>query len=175
MKLYRDYIWKMGLPYGVEPVEGSEGYKIVMDPYRKRVCIEHYTLKAIPDIIYDSALLDFRHLRQPEHAAWQKSVVSETKDQVVCLIRDQNDRLLFIETHAFTDNLCRSCRVTSPHGIELSRHQMFYTLLNDPFDGVILYDSHGHPVMCKRYTYDKESQQFTQLLEESWQMASQPL
>lgn len=166
--MYRDYVWKDGIPYGIG--EEETGYKIVMDPYRKRICVEHYAGEAIPKIIYDSALLDFRHLKSPEHAAWQKTTVRETVDEAVCLIRDQNDRLLFIETHFFVEHLCRECRVTSLHGIPLSHHKMFYTHLNDPFDGVILYDAHAHPVMCKRYRFDEESQQFTDLLEARWDL-----
>ncbi len=168
-KLYRDYIWKGGIPYGVEAVE-TLGYKIAMDPYRKRICIERYTENALPEPIYDSALLDFRHLKQPELAAWQKSLVSESDREMVCLIRDQNDRLLFIEKHLFQDDLCRACRVTTLHGISLSTHCMFYTALGDPFDGVVLYDAHEHPVMVKRYQFDEASRQFTQLLEEAWDL-----
>ncbi|MGZ3633348.1 MAG: hypothetical protein ACXU9U_04950 [Parachlamydiaceae bacterium] len=41
-KYYRDYIWKEGIPYGIEAIESFETitYKIAMDPYRKRIAIE---------------------------------------------------------------------------------------------------------------------------------------
>jgi hypothetical protein len=164
---YSDYIWKGGIPYGIGE-KGKWGYKIVMDPYRKRICIEFAKEKEIPSLIYDSALLDFRHLKQENHQGWQKEIVQETEKTVVCLIRDQNDRLLFIETHHFTSDVCRLCCVTSLHGVVLSIHKMFYTSLGDPYDGVALYDVQNRLVMCKRYVFDSGSRQFTELLEEHW-------
>lgn len=164
---YQDYRWQNGIPYGIAPHSDEKGYKITMDPYRKRICIELYGA-ALPQSIYDSALLDFRHLRRPELSAWQKSVFADRGHELICLLRDQEDHLLFVETHHFVEDLCRQCQIHSLHGIHLSTQKMFYTLLGDPFDGVVLFDANSHPVCFKRYKFDKESQQFTELLEESW-------
>jgi hypothetical protein len=172
-KYYRDYCWIDAIPYGIDPLEEiatMDTYKIVMDPYRKRISIEKYSRGQFSTTIYDSYLLDFRHLKKPEQTSWQKLPIVEKPEQTICLIRDQDDRVLFLETHLFAKDLCRECRVSSPHSIPLSVHRMFYTELKDPFDGVILYDSNDHPVMMKRYEFDVGLRQFTTLLEEQWDL-----
>lgn len=172
-KYYKDYYWKDGVPFGIQPIDEiakTDSYKIIMDPYKKRISIESYLKGQFSTTLYDSLLLDFRQLKKPEQTAWQKIPINESQDLMVCLIRDQDDRVLFIETHIFIDNLCRECRVSTPHGISLSVHKMVYKNLGDPFDGVILYDHNEHPVMYKRYEFDEKEQQFTNLLEEEWDM-----
>jgi len=175
-KYYREYVWKDGIPYGIDPAEeiaSIDSYKIIMDPYRKRISVEKYAQGSFSALIYDSALLDFRHLKTPEHTAWQKLPITESEELMVCLIRDQVDRILFIETHLFVNSLCRECRVNSPHGVSLSVHKMYYKLLGDNFDGVILFDQNEHPVMLKRYEFSEPEMQFTALLEENWAMEKQ--
>jgi hypothetical protein len=175
-KYYKDYIWKGGIPYGVREIKEPEkvsnltAYKILMDPYRKRISIEEYVQGRFSKIIYDSALLDFRNLKSEEHIAWQKSIVSETGDTIICMIRNQDDRIVFIEKYLFEKNLCRECHVSSPHGYPLSFHKMLYKKFGEPFDGVILYDCNEHPVMRKRYQFDEEAGEFTELIEESWDL-----
>ena len=177
-KHYRDYRWEDGAPAGLQPVEEIahlDSYKIVSDPYHKRISIEKYVKGKFTEVIYDSQMLDFRQLKTPEQTAWQKLPIEEDQEKTVCLIRDQNDRVLFIETHYFSGMLCRECRVTTPQGILLSTHRMFYSLLHDPFDGVVLYDANHHPVMLKKYTFDKETGEFTSLLEEVWKNLNGPV
>ena len=176
-KYYKDYRWVDAIPYGIEPVEEiakSDTYKIVMDPYRKRISIEKYSLGQFSQVVYDSYLLDFRHLKKPEQTAWQKLPILEEPSQTVCLIRDQDDRVLFVETHRFVNAYCTECRVNSPHGVPLSVHRMFYTPFSDPFNGVILYDANDHAVMRKTYDFDTEFKQFTKLIEENWDMKDHP-
>lgn len=171
-KFFRDYCWKNGIPYGIDPISGKANavsYKIAMDPYRKRICVEKYADGHFDSIVYDSALLDFRHLRNSrEQTAWQKVTISETEEQVVCLIRNQDDRVLFLETYSFEKGRCRMCHVQSAHGVPLSVHRMFYKDLHDPFNGVILSDANGHAVMSKSYAIDESTGEFTQLLKEDW-------
>lgn len=170
-KYYREYRWENGAPIGLQPVEEIshvDSYKIVSDPYHKRISIEKYVQGKFSEVIYDSQLLDFRHLKQPEQTAWQKIPIEEDQEKTVCLIRDQNDRVLYVETHFFSGMLCRECRVETPQGTLLSTHRMFYSLLHDPFDGVVLYDQNRRPVMVKKYTYDPNTGEFTTLLEELW-------
>ena len=177
-KYYKNYFWKDGLPQGVTVVEEithHDTFKIIADPYHKRVSIEKYIRGAFASVIYDSILLDFRHLKKPDQTAWQKLPVEETKEMIVCLIRDQDDRILFTETHLFVDDFCRECRVSAPHGVLLSIHKMFYKSLGDSFDGVVLFDINEHPVMVKQYTFDPLTRQFTDLLSEEWQMENHPL
>lgn len=172
-KYYIDYFWKDGIPCGkgvIEEITGQDTFKIVSDPYYKRISIEKYLLGKFSEVIYDSVLLDFRHLKKPEQTAWQKIPISESEECVVCLIRNQDDRVLYIETHLFINSLCRECRVTTPQGILISTHRMYYTLMGDRFDGVILYDALDHPVMAKRYQFDEKENQFTTLLGEEWDM-----
>jgi hypothetical protein len=120
-------------------------------------------------------LLDFRQLKHPEQTAWQKIPITETSDMMVCLIRNEDDRVLFLETHLFMNGMCRECRVSAPQGIPLSFHKMLYKNMGDPFDGVILYDRNEHPVMYKKYEFNEKEQQFTTLLEEQWNMEENPL
>lgn len=171
-KHYLDYLWKDGKPYGKEhasdPASIKKTYKIVADPYYKRISIEEYQKGQFSQIIYDSAIFDFRHLRPNMQNAWHKSVINETPEGSVCHIRNQDDRLILIEEYRFMQQLCRECRTCSPQGIPISLQKIFYTSLGDPFNGVILYDSNEHPVIHKRYQFDSATQEFTDLLEESW-------
>jgi hypothetical protein len=170
-KYYLDYRWKEGSPYGIQEAENIsqvDSYKVISDPYHKRLSVEKYIQGQFESIIYDSILLDFRHLKKPEQTAWQKLPILEEEARTVCLIRNQDDRVLYVETHLFEEHLCRSCRVESPQGILLSTHQMHYTHLGDPFNGVTLFDAQNKMVMCKKYTFDDSSQQFTDLIAENW-------
>jgi hypothetical protein len=164
---YADYKWKNGIPYGVapcEPTEAAISYKVVSDPYYKRISIECYEKGFFSRIIYDSALFDFRQLRANQQTAWEKKSVSPH----VSHIHNQDDRLVFIEEYIFADKFCRRCDIRSPHGVPLATQQMFYTTLKDPFDGVILFDINNHAVIKKSYELDKETGEFDELQSESW-------
>lgn len=173
-KYYTDYVWKEGIPYGIAGDDSLDkmpekfGYKIAMDPYRKRISIEKYENGLFHSVVYDSAFLDFRSLKPAEQAAWQKTVLTESPQTIKCIIRNQDDRVLFIEEYTFEKNLCRKCQVVSPHGITLSVQKIFYVLLSDSFNGVMLYDSNGHLVMFKKYQADATTGEFLELLEENW-------
>ena len=174
-KNFKDYFWKEGIPYGINPAEESEllslrTYKIVMDPYRKHISIESYQNGKFSSIVYDSTLLDFRHLKLAAHPAWHKTIFNENENRASCLIRNQDDRLLFQETYTFHQNLCRECKVTSIHGIALSIQQMYYQAFGDHFNGVVLFDVNDHPVMLKQYEVDDKTGEFTTLLKEEWNM-----
>jgi hypothetical protein len=175
---YADYIWIGGVPHGTRKLsneaEADCSYKISMDPYRKRISIEKYAHEAIfSHIVYDSALFDFRHLKNDTQMAWQKVVASDTPDHVTSLIRDQDDRLILIEKYEFENQMCRRCTITSPHGILLSRQNMYYTALKDSFNGVILFDSNCHPIVCKKYECNDNGYEFTKLLSVEWDMRKQ--
>jgi hypothetical protein len=174
-KYFSDYVWKDGIPYGIAPLDDvsishSKSYRILMDPYRKRIAVEKYESGDFHSVIYDSAFFNFRHLKPAEQVAWSKTIIKETADQVVSMIRNQDDRIIVIETYRFQDHLCRECSSTSPHGIPISMQKMFYTKLHDPFNGVILSDNNNHPVMFKRYAHDEDTGEFTELIEEQWNM-----
>jgi hypothetical protein len=167
---YRDYFWEKGSPRGleaVEPLPGLKSVKLISDPYHKHLSIEEYTGETFNRLIYDSRLLDFRHLTPAHQMAWQKEKIEETADQTICLIRNQDDRLLYREVYHFQEKLCRECQIYSLHNLLLSRQKIFYACFGDPFNGIELYDSNSHLVMTKRYAVDEESQ-FTDLLEENW-------
>lgn len=170
---YKDYTWKGGLPYGVGPYEESENapaisYKIASDPYHKRVSIEKYEHGKFSGILYDSALFDFRQLKQGEQLAWQKSLITENLDSATSHIRNQDDRLILIEVYRFEGDRCRECKAYSPLGNLISIQKISYKDLNDPFNGVTLFDSHEHQVMSKHYEWDDASKQFSTLLKEEW-------
>lgn len=172
-KFYRDYFWKGGIPYGLGNGQNtlqdmSEGYKIVSDPYHKRISVEKYSQGHLTEIIYDSAFLDFRHLKPNTQYAWHKEVIKESDTEAVAVIRNQDDRVVAIETYTFENGLCRSCQAHTPHGIPISTQKLYYTALGDPFNGVGLFDRNNKPVMQKKYGVDKEGE-FTNVLEETWE------
>lgn len=144
-----DYHWKDGIPYGLHPTPSSEkealSYKIIMDPYRKRISIESYLYGAFNKIIYDSFLLDFRKLNPQEQLAWQKETIHETPQETISLIRNMEDRIILIEKQFFEEERCRECRIFSMHGIHLSTHRM-------SLDEVILYDANEHVVLRKPFS-----------------------
>lgn len=169
---YKNYYWKNGKPYGreeVDPLKNSYSYRIVTDPYFKRFSIEKYCGKQFEGIIYDSMLLDFRHLTEKDQQAWQREVLREEKNQTICLLRNHEDRAVLTETLTYEKNLCRSCLISTVHGIPIAIQQMYYSLLKDPFNGVVLYDRENRPVMRK--TYEFEGGEFTQLLKEEWDLS----
>lgn len=165
-KLFTNYYWKNGRPQGssiATPGDPGVAIKIVADPYFKHISIEEYKDGRFQRLIYDSRLLDFRSLRSQIPPVWNKE---EEAEQTV--IRDQNDRVTWIEKYVFEKGLCIECRVFSPHGILLSVHKIYYSAKGDPFDGVELYDSNGKLVMYKRYALNDEGE-FGDLLEENWE------
>ena len=163
---FGDYYWKNGKPYGKEKLAENvhTSYKIVADPYYKRISIEKYQNGNFSQLVYDSFLLDFRHLNSAEQAVWHRETLSESRDKRICLLRNQDDRAILTETLHFESNLCRLCQIHSIHGIHLSTHHMHYKNLNDSFDGVILFDCEERPVMQKIYQFNEETQEFDHLL-----------
>jgi len=167
----------MGKPYGSEEVESANApfsYKIVVDPYFKRLSVEKYQLHRFEEVIYDSILLDFRQLSLKDQIAWEREVLKETDHQTICLLRNQDDRAVLQETLTFESGYCRTCLTSSVHGLPLATHQMFYRSLNDSFDGVVLYDREGRPVMMKSYETDPLTGEFTNLISEEWNMQTPP-
>ncbi len=174
-KFYYDYFWKNGKPYGVGAVHDSsipekEVYKVIADPYYKRISLEKYRIGLFESIIYDSALFDFRHLKLAEQLAWQKTLDFEDKDSAISLIRNQDDRIVLKESYTFEALRCRKCQISSPHGIPLGIQHLHYKALGDNINGVVLFDINFHPVMYKLYEIDETSGEFSQLLEEEWNM-----
>lgn len=177
LKYYTDYCWDEGIPCGRSPIDNPVGqtYKIVMDPYRRYIAIEQYIGDRFQKVIYDSTLLNFRSLKIPSQTSWQKETMSDSPDKTVCLIRNQDDRAVYIETYRFEKNLCRECAVASIHGIPLSIHRMFYKAFGDPINGVVLFDMNEHPVMYKLYNTESATGEFSELLLENWDMERKPL
>ena len=101
-------------------------------------------------------------------------MLKEEADQTICLLRNQDDRVVLIETLLYEQNRCRSCSLSSVHGIPLSIHRMFYRSCQDLFDGVVFYDAEKRPVMMKQYEIDPETGEFTNLIQEEWNMEILP-
>lgn len=169
MTYYSDYVWKDRIPYGKGSVEPTHEccYKIVKDPYRKRFSIERYRNGKLDGVVYDSAIFDFRRLEPIHQMAWQREIIAETPHETQCIIRDQDDRAILVETQLFERNHCRQCHLKSLQGIFISTHRVLYISEGDAFDGVILYDANEHPVMIKRYKLG-ENGEFADLIEERW-------
>lgn len=173
---YEDYSWKGGKPLGKRILDSSQlfktplAYRIALDPYNKRISIEQYARGSFTKVVYDSIFLDFRKLNPLEQTAWLRELWREEETSATHLIRDHYDRLVLMETSYFESGRCRLCSIASIHGVPLSTHRMFYRELGDSFNGVILYDSLGKPVMLKEYEVDGDSGEFSQLMREEWDM-----
>lgn len=175
LKHYLDYHWVNGKPYGTQtleksPIEEQLSFRIVADPYYKRISVEKYKGSHFFETIYDSALLDFRHLKPVDQNAWSKEVIEQSPTQIVALLRNQDDRTLYIETCVFEGLRCRECRIQTVQQIPVSTHKMYYKALGDRFDGVVLYDNSGRPVMFKTYTVHPETGEFADLEKEEWKL-----
>lgn len=179
LQYYMDYVWKNGSPRGSKPcteeeIKKNTTYKIVADPYYKRISIEKYEIENFTEVVYDSALFDFRHLKLGEQLAWQKIPIHETENTAISHIRNQDDRLILIEKYRFDSGLCKECHTFSPFGPLVSIQKIFYKKLKDPFNGVTLFDSNNRLVMAKYYEFDESSNAFSQLIKEEWLMPKQP-
>lgn len=177
IKHFRNYYWKNGKPYGidvVDPKQADLSYKIVVDPYYKRFSIERYQRQQFEKIVYDSALLDFRHLKPIDQMAWERELIEDMPNQTKYLLRNQEDRAILIETLLFENGRCRYCQLSSIHGIFLSTHKLCYTALQDAFNGVILFDAENRPVLLKKYEMDPITEEFTTLIQEEWNMQYTP-
>ena len=170
---FLDYYWKEGKPVGRQAVTLEEAsalkivsYKIVIDPYYKRISVECYLEGKWHSVVYDSFLLDFRKLNERDQLAWQKEVLSSSNDgnEVSCLIRDQEDRVVVLEKHQLKNGVPISCKIFSPHGVLVASQEMHYLSWGGAFNGVILLDTSGRVVLKKTYAFDEESFQFTDLL-----------
>lgn len=169
-KYFRSYYWDNGRPRGMDVVMSPEGttYKVVVDPYYKRYTLERYDGEKFVDIIYDSALYDFRWLKPQEQAAWHKETIEETEDQSTCLIRNQDDRVIAVERYSFELGLCRCCEISYPSGQIIATQHIRYTKLGEEEDTVTLMDRLGNPVVIKTYEADEATGEFTNMLSEVW-------
>lgn len=168
MAFWLDYCWKNGKPVGKEPLrsDGSDQpyYKIVIDPYFKRISVEQYKNNFWYSTVYDSLLLDFRKLSEREQLSWQKTIQSSDAENVECVIRDHEDRVICIEKHRLNQSLPVECKLYSPLGALLAMQKISYSVKGDAFNGVTLFDATGRPVREKRYEWDPHAQEFTALL-----------
>jgi hypothetical protein len=177
LKYFSDYFWEEGIPRGIRPATLSEmhgvSYKIVSDPYNKWLSIEKYVGDAFEEIVYDSHLFDFRCLKPANQIAWQKFQIGSSDEK--CLIRNQDDRVILCENYFFEGNRCRLCRAFSPHGFSVSTQRIYWKELGDKVDGVALFDKNERMVMNKIYDVDAESGEFSNLIQENWNMQNEDL
>lgn len=168
---YKDYYWKNGRPRGKGATQNpsDETFRIVSDPYFKWITVEKYLNGYFQRIVYDSQRLNFRKLDPND--AWQRVTIKESDTVAECLIRDHDDRVVYIEVHSFEKGISRKCELLSPNRELLSRHEISYTALGDTFDGVTLYDATGRTVMEKRYALSEDGS-FGELLSENWEITS---
>lgn len=167
---FLDYFWENGKPVGRQKVSSaaSLSFRILTDPYRKRFSLERYFLGRFDSMIYDSNLFDFRDLKKGENSAWQRDCIEETASLSRSIIRNIEERIILIEEAHFENDICRECKLFSPHGIWIATQNILYRSLDDPFDGVMLVDTLSHPILTKIYLKDSSSGEFTTLLEEKW-------
>lgn len=157
------------MPIGLEPIDATSpvSYKIIKDPYKKRISLERYHNGSFEKVIYDSALFDFRKLLAPEQKVWQQSGAG--------LIRDEDDRVILQEQYTFENSLCRIVTLHSPHGVVFACQKMYYTKLGDPFDGAILYDPEETPIFWKKYALEEQTNEWSHVTDQGWgALISQP-
>ncbi len=146
LNYFRDYRWREGKPVGIGKTkreESSSCYRLVSDPYRKWITIEHYLEGRFERLIYDSHLFDFRKLKPEEQIAWRKEILSEDE----AYIFNEDDRLILHERYQEGDGSL----LYSPHGILIGR----YAFLKEAAQ-VVLYDSSSRPVTVQHFrTYEK--------------------
>ncbi len=169
---YRDYRWNKGVPEGVEKCDQGM-YRIVTDPYHKWYTVEKYRGSHLIEVVYDSHLLDFRQLKPFDQLGWRKEMMVETPNFVKDWIFNEDDRAIFIEESFFEKKHCRQCRILYPCGRLLSVHQLYYTDLHDPFNGVVLYDANNHPVMLRIYE-GYQNGEWINLKKETWEYPTPP-
>jgi len=169
---YKDYIWKEGIPHGINRLKEPSNtfcYRIVVSPYNKHISLEKYRGEIFQQTVYDSQSFDFRLLKPESQVGWKKEVLREKTNSESCLIRDQDDRVVILETYFFENKHCRRCLIQTPLLMHIATQKMYYMILDDNFNGAVLYDTENHPVMFKRYDADATGN-FTTLLEECWDM-----
>lgn len=162
MTHFRNYFWKQGKPVGTLPAHSNDeiSFKIITDPYRKRFSVEHYALGAFVEIVYDSSLFDFRHLKADECDAWQREYLDDTRS----LIRNMDERIILIEENQTPE----TCKILSSHKVWIATQKTMRKSDGNPFNGFILYDKTDRPILIKHYDVD-ESGLFTTLLKEEWE------
>ncbi|MEM1282884.1 MAG: hypothetical protein AAGG81_04950 [Chlamydiota bacterium] len=169
-KNFKSYYWDNGRPRGFNVVDDSEPvtYKVIVDPYYKRYTLEKYKEGKFADIIYDSALYDFRWLKPQEQAAWQKQTIEESASEQTCLIRNQDDRVISTEKYTFEKGLCTTCEIYYPHGPLIATQRITYTKLGAEENVVTLLDRLKNPVVIKKYESNEETGEFTTMISELW-------
>ncbi|SCA62568.1 hypothetical protein SCG7086_AB_00270 [Chlamydiales bacterium SCGC AG-110-P3] len=173
---YGDYYWDDGVPRGRHPISSGNVplyYKLVSDPYHKRLSIEEYRSDTFSTVIYDSAIFDFRWLKPAAQVGWQKETISETDTEVISLIRTIEDRVILKEVYSFDGPFCLECHAFSPQDIPVSTQKVHYKSRGDIFNGVVLYDMNNHPVTFKKYETGTDGQ-FTHVIEEQWSFRALP-
>ncbi|MBA2369157.1 MAG: hypothetical protein H0V82_09065 [Candidatus Protochlamydia sp.] len=168
IKNYQDYYWKAGKPCGRGTENKTHFYRILTDPYGKRYSVEKYSNGSFDVVVYDSLLLDFRHLTPMHQTAWQRERLKEEGNQIHCLLRNQDDRAILLEKHYFELNLCVKCEIFSIHRLLVATQHLYYQSKGDSFNGVILFDLENRPVMKKTYAWDGETSEFSALITEEW-------
>lgn len=170
---FRNYFWKEGIPYGVDPLSepSATSYKIPMDPYRKKISIEKYVWGDFFTQVYNSELLDFRTLKAENQQAWERTPLAKSEG-TKSIIRDQNDRVILIEEYEFRNHRCVECRIFSPHEVLIATQNIYFKEFNDAFDGVILRDANGHQVMRKEYEMNQQTKEFGDIIKTVWDMQS---
>lgn len=133
-------------------------YRILADPYNKRISIERYRFGRFDGLIYDSLFLDFRTLTERDQKAWSQEELPQDDSRLTILVRDMNERVLYLEENHFNEEgRCIRCDIKTPNGWLLASNHILE-------DGVELYDCAGKLVGKKKYAVD-ENGVFRDLLE----------
>lgn len=166
---FETLFWKAGRPRGKNRIENPSlakaSYTIIHDPYFKRISVERYSFGIFDKTLYDTALFDARTLKEREQIRWMREEISESESEKVQAVKDETHRTLFLERQEFQEGLPRLCSIFSPHGLLLARNRLFYEALGDSWNGAVLEDVEGRPILKKRYGLNQEGQ-FEDLLEE---------
>lgn len=119
---FGDYYWQDGEPKGLGKCEetASRAYRIVQDPYRKRLSVELYSEGSFQQVLYDSGVFDFRDLKPERQTAWKKEPFGEQK----ALIRNEHDRVILLEDYGAKDSRPGCCMICSPTGLTVAKQEI---------------------------------------------------
>lgn len=174
MGVYKDYYWDRGYPMGKEKQKEKEGrgYRILSDPYHKRLSIERYEGGKYHSTLYDSHLFDFRHLNPQSQVAWHREVLEESEEHLLCAVRNIDDRVIYLEESDYKQGRCLESRIYSPHRVLVGTQKVFYQDRGERWNGVLLRDGGGKVVMWKLYEVGEDGE-FAHLIKESWKVVSE--
>ena len=169
---FTDYVWINGRPKGrserLDESSDALAYKIVKDPYGKRISLERFQSGKFLDCLYDSHLFDFRVLCSKVDSSWQKIDTGSITEPSSWII-DHDDRTIAKEIYHFDKELCTECHIYYPQGPLVAKQKMAYQGKENFLCAIALFDISNHPAGLKIFAPDGSGA----CIFESWDMSDE--